>query len=123
SASSLASKEREINRLLQDIASIQSKRADIEKKLAGKTAQLHKAEEQLTKEQEREQKKAQDAAKKQQREMAQWQKKLSDELAHQKHLTSRVISSESYTITPSTISRPSVQHDVFISHASEDKEA
>lgn len=123
SVSSRASKERDITKLMQEIASIQSRRATIEKKLADKSSQLYKTQEQLAKEEAKERKKVEDGAKKRQKELADWQKKLSNEVAAQKSLTSSTILTE-FAPAPSlvTISRPTTKYDVFVSHASEDKE-
>jgi hypothetical protein len=104
-----------IVRLNEEIAKIQEKRAQLSKKIADKTENLHRAEQVLVKEQERERKKIIEAEKKREREQLEHQRRISRELERQKALSPV----ETRSI-PSALSTN--LHDAFISHASEDKE-
>jgi hypothetical protein len=104
-----------ILRLDDEKVKIQSKRADIAKKIAAKTEQLHKAEQSLLKEQEREKKKVWDADKKREREQLEHQKKVYREMERQHNLSRSQFSSP-------LLGTKRDSHDAFISHASEDKE-
>jgi hypothetical protein len=122
SASMYKSKMDQISRHSNDIARSSSKQADLSKKLASKQADLNKYTEQLSREQAAENKKQMDAQKKIQREQLEYQKNITKELEAQKKAIQ-----ESNTLTriaPVIESREEeqVKYDVFISHASEDKE-
>lgn len=116
----LASKEREIARLLSDIASIQGKQSDIIKKIGEKRTALHKAQADLQKEEERERKKQDDAQKRNLEEQRKQQRELSKELNQQKAISDSIWGyAKSSPFSPP---RRAVEYDVFISHATEDKE-
>ncbi|MEK4879507.1 MULTISPECIES: TIR domain-containing protein [Paenibacillus] len=122
SASMYKSKMDQISRHSNDIARSSSKQADWSKKLASKQADLNKYTEQLSREQAEENKKQMDAQKKIQKEQLEYQKNITKELEAQKKAIQ-----ESNTLTriaPVIESREEeqVKYDVFISHASEDKE-
>lgn len=126
SASTLNSKLGQINRLNDDIAKYISKQAELSKKLAAKTADLHKYQQQLAKEQERERKKQEDLQKKLEREQLDYHRALTRELEEQKRLVEEV-SLRTVSIgknnAPAAINdEDEVSYDFFISHASEDKE-
>jgi len=113
------SKEQEIARLTRDIAQIQGRQSDIEKKIADKMAKLHKAQGDLAREQERERKKIEDAEKRRHQEEIMRQREITRELEEQKRLSEAVaFASPMVAVMP----RISVQYDVFICHASEDKD-
>lgn len=112
-ASSLRSKQQQIIRIMDEISKIQSKKAEFSKKIAEQNDKLHKAQVALGKEDEKERKKLHDAEKKRERE----------QLNHQRAITQELRSQYSLRNQPSNpqIARE-VNYDVFISHASEDKE-
>ena len=112
SASSLRSKQQQITRLLDEIAKIQHKKADLLKKLADKDTRLGMAKGLLAKEEEAERKKAIDAEKRREREQLSHQLRITNELRNQYTLRQR----------PAIQSIRPVKYDVFVSHASEDKE-
>ena len=131
SASSQQSKLREVTSLLKDIAGIEKDKADVEKRIGEKKRDLHRYEQDLAKEQERETKKQieedkrrmtkmQEADKRRKREMEEYERKLDqDLLARRPHQPVQVS-----TLLPIAASpQPEVKkHDLFISHASEDKD-
>ena len=112
SVSTLRSKQQQITRAMSAIADIQKKKANISKKTADANAKLHKAQEDLRKEEEKERKKIQDAEKKREREQLNHQRSITQELRSQYSLKSNDV-----PVKPRT-----VKYDVFVSHASEDKE-
>ena len=111
-ASTLRSKQQQITRRLDEIAKIQDKKADMSKKLADQDARLGKAKGSLAKEEDAERKKVIDAEKRREREQLNHQRRITNELRNQYTFQQRS------TIQPI---RP-VKYDVFVSHASEDKE-
>lgn len=119
SISSLSSKQRDITSLNNDIARITQKKADIYKKIADKKAKLNTAQEQLYKEQERERKMQEDAQKKREKEYLMHQRSITEELRKQKQLLNNNI--YEFAIESNGFSS-NEQYDVFISHASEDKD-
>ena len=112
-ASSLRSKQQQITRIMDEISKIQSKKAELSKKIAEQNYKLHKAQVALGKEEEKERKKLHDAEKKRERE----------QLNHQRAITQELRSQYSLRNQPSNpqITRE-VNYDAFISHASEDKD-
>lgn len=112
-ASSLRSKQQQIIRIMDEISKIQNKKAELSKKIAEQNDKLHKAQVALGKEEEKERKKLHDAEKKRERE----------QLNHQRAITQELRSQYSLRNQPSNpqITRE-VNYDVFISHASEDKD-
>ncbi len=111
--SSQNSKRSEIQRKQSEIARIQSKKADISKRLADKNSSLLKLRQDLSKEEERERKKLADAEKRQQRDQLEFQRKLRNEIAKTAGLNAEIKTSNNDL---------SADYDLFISHASEDKE-
>ena len=97
---------------MSTVAGIQKKKADITKKIADTNARLHKAQEALIKDEEKERKKIHELEKKRTRE----------QLNHQRSITQELRTQYSYTTTRDGISVRNVEYDVFISHASEDKD-
>lgn len=106
------SKRQQISKLMDDIAHIQKTKADISTKIADQSDKLHKAQDALAKEEEKERKTIYNAEKKREREQLTHQRSISHELRTQ------------YTYRAPTSAQPvrHVKYDVFISHASEDKD-
>lgn len=124
SLSAVESKLREIARYNDDLARIGTKKSDLGRKIADKTKQLHKAqqdlakeEEQARKKQEQEQNKLKAAKERQQREQLDRERAITKELQRQKAL-----SIELQANTAPMTTQAEEEYDVFISHASEDKE-
>lgn len=118
SALTVKSKLTQITRANDEASKASTKQADLQKKLAAKTKDLHRYEQQLMKEQDADRKKIEDSLKRRERQLVETQRALSEELDNQKRLLQERI--------PQTISEPDTdedpEYDVFISHASEDKE-
>lgn len=112
SISTRRSKKQQITKAMAAIAEIQKKKADISKKIADANGKLHKAQDALTKEEEKERKKIHDADKKRER----------DQLSHQRAITQELRSQYSFKTKDAPALLRNVSYDVFISHASEDKE-
>ncbi len=118
SASTVKSKLSQIDSLNEEIAKLQAKIADVEKKIAQKRVDEAKASQQYQTESDRENKKAQ-----------QEQKKLTDSYQRRiNELTSALNKSVRAQMRPVTtlysqIQEETVEYDVFISHAHEDKES
>lgn len=112
SASSIQSKLREIQRLQGDIVRIQNAKADATKTIADKTQRLYKLQQDLFKAQQREQESA----------LKKLQATQDDNAAAQRRQLEAITRGK--TSMPTTSSFPSTiaDHDVFISHASEDKD-
>jgi Skp family chaperone for outer membrane proteins len=109
SLSTIKSKQSENQRLENDIVSIQKKKADIQKKIADKTARLHRYQQDLMKEQTRETKKFQDTLR----------QSYSEQFARPHSALTDV--SRAISRAPDAIVITQ-EHDAFISHASEDKD-
>ncbi|MEH6732097.1 MAG: TIR domain-containing protein [Pseudoalteromonas distincta] len=103
-------------RLSDDISKISSKRSDIAKKIAQKTTTLHGSEQALGKELEAERKKISATEKRREKEQLSHQRQITKELKIQKELAN----SKEYNHNKN---KDYVQHDVFISHASQDKDS
>ena len=116
SDSMLKSKQGEIQRKQNDIAKVHAKKSTLAKNEADKTKKLLKLKKDLTKEEEKERKKLLDLGKKQQREQLAFQQKLQDEIKQ----TSLIQTSyKDKSINQSLLND---EYDLFISHASEDKD-
>ena len=111
-SSSLRSKQQKITRGMSAVADIQKKKADITKKIADTNGKLHKAQEALTKDEEKERKKIHEMERKRARE----------QLNHQRSITQELRTQYSYKAIEDKIPMRNVEYDVFISHASEDKD-
>lgn len=109
SLSSLQSKGREIERLNKDIEQSKKKQADLSRQIAAKEKKKHDHERDLLKEQGKEQQAHQ---KEQERRMAQFEANLRRSMT--------AATSPSLPLAPSPTAK---EHDVFVSHASEDKES
>ena len=119
SASQLQSKLRDLARHQDDAAKAQKEQADLNKKLADKTRDLHKYKTDLVKEEERERKKLQDLDKRRQKEMAAYSRDLDRQLTVQRD---QLAALPAPTLVAGAASEPGKRFDLFISHASEDKE-
>lgn len=126
-ASALSSKLSEIERKQKEIASISANKAVLAKKEAEKNAALLKARQELAKEEEKERKrialarereikKEIDLEKQRQRAQLDFQRNLNAELSATTTLSKKV---ESLSLISQ---EPEINYDLFISHASEDKE-
>ncbi len=114
SSSTRKSNENKATRLMGEVAGIQKNVADLENKIAGKTKDLHTAEQRLMREQDRQDK-----------------SRRADELKHRKTLTRAVEDRRRLETLQRTLvaefpyyeaSSEDVKYDIFISHASQDKE-
>lgn len=119
SISTLKSKSAEIQRKQSEIAKIQIKKAALIKTLSTKEGQLLKTKQDLLKEEERERKKLADLTKKQQKEQLNYQRQLQSEI--KRTATLATTAQEQINLQDSPV-RTQTQYDLFISHASEDKE-
>ncbi|MGH3090331.1 MAG: TIR domain-containing protein [Rubrobacteraceae bacterium] len=114
SSSTRRMKENKANRLMGEIAKIQKNIADLEDRIAGKVKDLHTAEQRLAREQDKQDK-----------------TRRTDEFRHQKTLTREAEERRRLETLHSALASefpdyeaPSedVEYDIFISHASQDKE-
>lgn len=120
SLATLNSKQTQIERHQKDIVNINKKKADYTSKIASKNTELYKYQQQLSKAEEQNRKKQETERKKIEKEQLEFQKKLTEELKAQKRAienTPKIIQKQDKNY-PLDIP----EHDVFISHASEDKE-
>lgn len=117
SLSSLQSKTREIAKLQADIGRVQKDKADLNKRIGDKTKDLHRAQERLAKEEESEKRRLAEAEKKLRREMTDYRRQVDGQLSSQ-----RFIGQEWPGVSSSPIAENRSEHDLFISHASEDKD-
>jgi len=123
--SSLKTKYSEIERYEKDIYSSQKKRADLSRKVSEKTGQLHKLEQKLFAEQQKEQKKFQDDLERNRKdEQRKFQDELNklrnDETQKQNRFLQQVGVNQDKEELEETYAEKF--YDVFISHASEDKD-
>jgi hypothetical protein len=118
SAQTAKSKLSQIASANDEAATASGKQADLQKKLAAKTKALHRYEQQLMKEQGAQRKKVEDSLKQRDRQLAETQQALTEELENQK----RMISVHSTQTVMDSDADKEPKYDVFISHASEDKE-
>lgn len=115
SVSTMTSKLRDAERAANDITTVQKKRADLAKRLAGKQSDLNRYQTDLSREEERERKR-----------IAAEEKKLHDQRDRQIKDMERKIREQSTAFhAPSRIatSESDETYDVFVSHASEDKDS
>lgn len=114
SSSSHKSKISDIQRKQNEIARVQSRKADLTKKEAEKTTRLLKYKQDLAKEEERQRKIIADLEKRQRKDQLVFQEKLRKQFEDTKKL--------SVILTGSSMELANTEYDLFISHASEDKE-
>jgi len=122
SSSTLRSKMSHIARLNDDIAKSSSKQAELSKKYTSKTIDLSKYQQQLTKEQETARKKQEDLQKRREREHLDNQRALTQELEYQKRLIEDASVNYRANSVSISVDIEDPSYDVFISHASEDKD-
>lgn len=122
SASTLRSKTQQIVRLNDDIAKTRAKQADLQKKISLKTSDLNRYQQRLSQEQGRERKKIEEAQKRREREQLEYQRKLTEELEAQRRLIREVMVSSSTPMQQIVQTEEDQIYDLFISHASEDKD-
>ncbi|MWN06308.1 toll/interleukin-1 receptor domain-containing protein [Gilliamella sp. Pas-s95] len=111
--STLKNKFAQMDRYSNQIVDCQKKLADFQKKIASKNIELNRQEIQLNKELIADQKKKDKA-------QLELQKQLTRELQAQQKTISNLFGSSNYT--SSTNESTPIEYDVFISHASEDKD-
>jgi hypothetical protein len=112
--SSLQSKQRSIRAIESEIVAGKKRRADIMKRIAAKTSQLHKEQQNLYTQQGREQKSLTDSLKRRDAELKKNQNSALRELASRPLRTT--------TVENSMIAPDEESYDAFISHATEDKD-
>jgi len=112
--SSTKSHRNRLDRINTELGNIAAKRAKTAKLIADKTVQLHKSQQLLFKEKKKMQKKIVSAEKKREREQNLHQLRTISDLKEQKQI--------SLTSVPPSERSP-MKYDVFISHASEDKDS
>jgi hypothetical protein len=117
SPSMAQSKFRESARLQDEIARIQRDKANLNKRIADKTKDLHRYQADLAREELRERSKIAEAERRRQREHEEYQRKLNRQLEMQRLQIHELSHSR-----PLPRIEELRQHDLFISHASEDKE-
>ena len=118
-AGTLKSKFSEISRKEQENAQIQKKLSDLQKKKTDIQNKLLKENQNLAKAEALERKKLDALAKKQQKEEIEHQKKLKREIESIKASTQHITGA---TASPYLDVTPEPEYDLFISHASEDKD-
>jgi hypothetical protein len=128
SPSILKSRFAEIERNNNEIAKIQVKKADLHKKLSDKEGQLLKLRQDLLKEEEKERKKLAAAEERERKKFADLEKKQrKEQLDYQRRLQAEIQKTNglAFEVKKSVNSQfllPDTEYDLFISHASEDKE-
>ena len=120
SSSSLTSKLNQINKLENDSANLEGKRAEVEKQISRKQVDLNNANTTLQKELAKETKKQQEEVQKSQKQIQDNYNKQIKKL--QQQLVSKVSAQTTLISENEMIKQDDIQYDVFISHASEDKE-
>ncbi|QKF66561.1 TIR domain-containing protein [Arcobacter venerupis] len=133
SLSTLNSKNAEIQRKQSEISKIQIKKADLYKKISDKDGKLLKLKQDLAKEEEQERKKQianeekkrkklLDLEKRQQKEQLAFQKQLQLEIQNTNNISVVINHKNENSKTAINKSILSIEYDLFISHASEDKD-
>ncbi|QDU02986.1 TIR domain protein [Gimesia chilikensis] len=112
SASSVQSKMREIERLQGDIVRIQNAKVDATKKIADKTQRLHSLQQDLYKAQQKEQNTA----------LRKLQRSQEENAAKQQRQFETLLIEQPSILSVTNNDVVQSVHDVFISHASEDKD-
>lgn len=116
STSSLKTKQRQLSQLQNDLAKVGQKKADLTKKIADKKKQKANYEAQLELETKSERNKLEQLDQKRRRDELNHQRQITAELQRQKELAVEIPTQESQ---PANSDK---EYDIFISHASEDKE-
>lgn len=113
SSSLISQKLREAERAQKALVAITSKRANISQQISQKTSELHRYQQQLEQAEKREADKAHKAA-----------QKAQDDLARRQRSIEAKVSTQMKSARQSEhIAQALTSHDVFISHASEDKDS
>ena len=134
SVSAQQSKLKDVTNTLKEMASIEKDRAGVEKQIGDKKRELHRYEQDLAKERDRETKKQTDADKRRAqqmeeadrrrvREMASYQRSLDIDLSERHRLIPARMEADPAGIEANSKEPEVPKYDLFISHASEDKEA
>ena len=122
-ASTVTSKMNELSRASNDVASVQKKRAEFAKSMASKSADLHRAQTTLEKAEDVERKKVATDQKKADDARARQLKLLDQQLLAQRR-SAQAMRVETIRPEPPVASNSLLPtYDVFISHASEDKDS
>ena len=119
----IASKMNEASRASAAIASVQLKRAELSKSVGAKSADLYRAQTNLEKAEDEERKRIATDQKKADDARARRMKLLDEQLAAQRRATLTMPVQVLQPGTPQTFTTTLTTYDVFISHASEDKES
>jgi hypothetical protein len=122
-ASTITSKMNEASRASNDIASVQKKRADLSKSMASKSADLHRAQATLEKAEDTERKKIASDQKKADDTRAMQIKLMDQQLLAQRRAAQTLPIETVQPDPPFTADKMLSKYDVFISHASEDKDS
>lgn len=122
SASTITSKITEMTRATSDLASVRKKRADIARSIALRVADLHRAQTSLEKAEDADRKKTAADLKKSDEERARRIKNLDKQLHSQHRAISNAPNVTSFGATDEADGFLP-EYDVFISHASEDKDS
>lgn len=116
SVSSLKTKQSQLAKLQSDLAKVGQKKADLTKKIADKKKQKAQYEQQLERETKSERNKLEQLEKRRRIDELNHQRQITAELQRQKELIVEMPTQESLTTNTNK------EYDIFISHASEDKE-
>ena len=121
STSTQQSKLREIASTTKDIAALEKDKAGVEKKIGDKKRDLYKFEQDLSKEQQRESTKQINADQRRMKEMDDYQRTLDRDLRGRRSVSPNRFADEDVSAEPF---RPvtASKYDLFISHATEDKD-
>lgn len=113
--STIESRGREAARIQDSISRCESKKADYQRQIAEKTLHLHEATANLQREETREQQRRE-------RNESRYRRSMAEELADQRRLIRAAIAPPRATGALQESGRAPKEYDLFISHASEDKE-
>lgn len=122
-ASTITSKMNEASRASNDIASVQKKRAELSKSMASKSSDLHRAQATLEKTEDTERKKIAADQKKADDTRAKQIKLMDQQLLAQRRAAQTLPVETVQPEPPVTADNMLAKYDVFISHASEDKDS
>ena len=117
---SLTNKLNQINKLENEAANLEGKRAEVEKQISRKTVDLNNANTMLQKELAKETKKQQENVEKSQKKIQDNYNKQIRKL--QQELAAKVSAQTDSFYQKEILNTENLQYDVFVSHASEDKE-
>ena len=112
-SSTAISKMKERERILKDLSSIQSKQAELSKKIADNSRNLHSYEDRRAREDERARNKVADEQKRLIREREKYDQRVASQIKRR---------ASTFLLAPGTHPEDRSDYDFFISHASEDKD-